>query len=203
VSGNRLEKEIIGIFNRDISSFLSINQISKKLKKAYPYINAKVTELIDEGVLNKAQIGRSYQCSINLHNEKAVALMTLNEVEKKDKHLMKIDNSAKLIEEINSIKKEFRIYTVLLYDSSLIFVLDYLHDKEAIRNMYRAIKNFELIFFDRAGFQQYLIQNRNALPDHSILYSYEKYFEFLSEVKDGMLLQNMNQMPETKKKRQK
>ena len=91
--GNRLEKEILGIFDRDIYSLLSINQISKKLHKAYPYINAKVNELIKEGVLNKSQIGRSYLCSLNLNSEKTIALLSLMGTEKKEKILGRIKNS--------------------------------------------------------------------------------------------------------------
>ncbi len=192
MTGNKLEKEIIGIFNRDISSFLSINQISKRLHKAYPYINSKVNSLINEGVLTKFNIGRSYQCSINLNSERAVALLTLNEVEKKEKLFLKIKNINKALEDIKNIKNEFKIYTILLYNNSLIFVLDYLHDQEAIKNLFHSIKQFDLIFLDKSSFKKYLLANKSKLHEHAILYSYEKYFEIMGEVKDMSLLSNIN-----------
>ena len=77
--GNKLELDIIRIFNRDITALLSINQIAHKLKKAYPHINAKVNDLINEGILNKRQIGRSYLCSVNLDNDKCVELARAND----------------------------------------------------------------------------------------------------------------------------
>ncbi len=189
--GNRLEKEILGIFDRDIYSFLSINQVSKKLGKAYPYINAKVNELIKEGVLNKSQIGRSYLCSLNLNSEKTIALLSLMGTEKKEKILGKIKNSKEIIEEISTIRKQFKIHTILLYGKSLIFVLDYIHDKEAIKNLFRHIKQFDLSFFDKDGFQNYIMETQGVMQDAVVLYSYEKYFELVNEVKDRMLIQKL------------
>jgi DNA-binding Lrp family transcriptional regulator len=192
VSGNKLEKEILSIFNRDISSFLSINQISKRLKKSYPYINIKVNQLIEEGVLNKASVGKSYQCSINLNNEKAVALLSLNEVEKKEIVLKKLNNYDQLETAIYKLRKEFKIYSLLLSKNTLIFILDYLHDKEAIIGMAPEITKYDLLFFDKVGFQQYVLKNSNILVDLIILYSFEKYFEFINDIKDQLTIKNIN-----------
>ena len=87
---SKVGQEIIGIFNRDISASLSINQMAKILKKAYPNVNNTANNLIDENILNKNQEGHSYQCSINLENEKALLLLSLNEIMKKEKYLKKI-----------------------------------------------------------------------------------------------------------------
>ncbi|MEM2138667.1 MAG: hypothetical protein QXM96_00775 [Candidatus Woesearchaeota archaeon] len=185
--GNKLEKEIISIFNRDISSFLSINQIAKELNKAYPNINNKVNSLIKEGILTKIVAGKSYLCTINLENEKAIALLTLNESEKKQKYKGKIEN---LLLEIKDIKNRFNILTIILHNNSLIVVLDYLNDQEAIKNLYKEIKRFNLIFFDKTSFQQYLLKNKSVLSEFVILYSYEKYYELLSQIKNNLIFQN-------------
>ncbi|MEM3373983.1 MAG: hypothetical protein QXE31_02060 [Candidatus Woesearchaeota archaeon] len=185
--GSKLEKEIISIFNRDISTLLSINQISKKLKKSYPNINNKVNSLIKEGILTKLETGRSYLCTINLENEKAIALLTINEADKKKQYEKKINL---IKEEINDIKNKFKVYTILLHNTTLIFVLDYLNDKEAIKNLYENIKKFDLIFFDKTSFQQYLIKNPNLLNEFIIIYSYEKYYELVNEIKNNLILNN-------------
>jgi DNA-binding Lrp family transcriptional regulator len=192
--GSKLEREIIGIFNRDICAFLSINQISKKLNKAYPHINAKVNELLEEGILTKYEIGRSYQCSINLNNEKAVALLTLNESEKKEQAISKIKNNKALSDELLSIRKQFKVFTIILNKDELIFVLDYLYDREAIKNMSHQLSQFDLIFLGREDFKKYALENIRHQNDWVILYSCEKYFELLSEIKESLIIRNISNM---------
>jgi len=190
VTGNKLEKEIIGIFNRNISAFLSINKISKKLRKAYPYINTKVNQLIKEGILNKTVIGKSYLCSINLENDKAIALLILNEAIEKQS-FFKSKKFTKLEEEIKDIKKKFKIYTVFYADKKLHFVLDHIYDKEAIKNSYKEIKIFSLQFYSKQDFYDVILQKKSLLSNKIILYSPEKYFELVSEIKEKLMMKHL------------
>ena len=178
--GNKLELRIIEIFNRDITLFLSINQIAKKLNKAYPHINTKVNEFIKEGIFNKVQVGRSYLCSINLDNTKAVALLMLNDAIKKEFFLNK--QSPKFAEELSKITKEFRIYTIFLSKKKIYFVLDHIHDKEAIKIISKELKRLDLMFLSKSQFQEQIIHDKNLL-DKTILYSSQKYYELLNEIK--------------------
>jgi DNA-binding Lrp family transcriptional regulator len=187
VLGNRLEQQILEIFDRDFSLLLSINQISKKLKKSYPHINAKVSNLIKEGVLSKANVGRSYLCSLNLGNEKSIALLMLDGAKRKEKTFSKIKNISLFLEEITRIKTDFSIHTIALSEDSLIFVMDHLYDQEAIKNMYREIKQFNLLFFDRQNFVEYYLGRADLLQNIVVLYSYEKYFELISTIKERLV----------------
>jgi hypothetical protein len=187
VIGNKLELEIIGLFNRDINLLLSINQIAKKLNKAYPYINSKVNDLIKEGILNKVEVGRSYLCSINLENEKAIVLLSLNEIYKKEKQLKKTPKAQHLLQELKSIKQQFKTYTVYLEKKQLTFVLDHIHDKEAIKNNYKEIKKFDLIFLTKTEFHNTILNNISVLKNKTVLYSPETYFELLNEIKDQLI----------------
>jgi hypothetical protein len=188
VTGNKLEQEIIGIFNRDITAILSINQISKKLNKAYPYINTKVNELIEERILNKIQVGRSYLCSIDLNNDKAILLLSLNDINKREKYLGKIKKSKDIIDEIRLIKKEFKTYTILLQGKKLIFVLDHIHDKEAIKNKFNRIRKFELEFITKLEFQDKMLSDKSLLTDRVILYSPETYYELIQEIQSQIFV---------------
>ncbi len=197
--GNRLEQQILEVFDRDISSLFSINQISKKLNKSYPHINAKVNNLIKEGVLSKANVGRSYLCSLNLENEKSIALLILESARKKEKAVSKIKNNSIFFDEIYRIKKEFRVHTLLLANDSLFFVIDYLHDKEAIKNMFSEIKQFNLLFFDTGGFIDHLLQNPGLIRELIVLYSYEKYFEIVNSVKSKLISKTLFSKDKKKK----
>ncbi len=178
--GNKLELRIIELYNRDITLLLSINQIAKKLNKAYPHINTKVNEFIKEGIFNKVQVGRSYLCSINLENPKAVALLMLNDAINKESFLKK--QSTKFSEELNKISKEFKIYTIFISNSKIYIILDHIHDKEAIKIISHELKKFDLIFLSKHEFQTHIIHDKSLL-DKTILYSSQKYYELLNEIK--------------------
>jgi DNA-binding Lrp family transcriptional regulator len=189
LAGNRLEKEIIGIFNNEITSVLSINQIAKKLKKAYPHINHKVNELIEEGILKKTVAGRSILCSINIENEKAVLLLSLNEIEKRERHSKRL--SSELLEEISKIRKSFKVYTILIQNKCITFVLDHLYDKEAIKNGFSKIKEFELRFFSKDEFLETALKDNSLTSGQVILYSPATYFEFISQIKGELVMRAM------------
>ena len=178
--GNKLELRIIELFNRDITLLLSINQIAKKLNKAYPHINTKVNQLIKEEIFNKVQVGRSYLCSINLDNTKAVALLVLNDAIKKESFLKKLNKE--FSDELNKISKEFKIYTIFLSKKKIYFVLDHIHDKEAIKIISKELKRFDLMFFSKSQFQEQIIHDKKLL-DKTILYASQKYYELLNEIK--------------------
>lgn len=178
--GNKLELKIIEIFNRDITLFLSINQIAKKLNKAYPHINTKVNEFIKEGIFNKVQIGRSYLCSINLESTKAVALLMLNDAIKKESFLKK--QTTKFAEELNIIAREFRVYTIFLSRNKIYFVLDHIHDKEAIKITSKELRKSDLVFLSKSEFHSQIIHDKSLL-NKTILYSSQKYYELLNEIK--------------------
>jgi hypothetical protein len=176
---SKVGQEIIGIFNRNINATLSINQIAKILKKAYPNINNTTNTLIDENILNKNHEGRSYQCSINLENEKALLLLSLNEVRKKEKYLKKIKKSKQFLEEIKEIKTEFNVYTIFAHKTKLYFVLDHIYDKEAIKNKFSAIKQFKLVFLSKDEFSELI--HYEPVKNQIIFYAPKKYFELIQE----------------------
>ncbi|TAL51759.1 MAG: hypothetical protein EPN86_06035, partial [Nanoarchaeota archaeon] len=80
--GNQLELSIIGLYSDDLTSGFTILQISKLLKKAYPYINRKVNEFISEGILKKTVVGKSYLCHLNIENNQTTILLTLIQLKK-------------------------------------------------------------------------------------------------------------------------
>jgi hypothetical protein len=191
VLGNKLEQQILEVFDRDYSQLFSINQISKKLNRSYPHINAKVNNLISEGVISTANVGRSILCSLNLDNEKSIALLILENAGKKERAFAKIRNRKGFLDEIRTIKEEFNVDTIFLAGRDLIFVIDNPHDREAIKNMFSEIKQFSLVFCSKAGFKEYLIKDPAAISSHIVLYSYERYFESVSSVKSEIIARKL------------
>ena len=93
--GNKLEQAIIGILQDNLSCSLSINELAKRLKKAYPYINKKANYFFDEGILKKIPVGKSFLCFLNLNREKARILLSIRAINMREEFLKKNTNQKK------------------------------------------------------------------------------------------------------------
>lgn len=73
--GNETYLQVVKLYSKNYVDLLSINEIAKRIGKKYPYVHKKVHEMIESGILNMTQLGRSYLCSINLENEVARGML--------------------------------------------------------------------------------------------------------------------------------
>jgi len=174
---SRVEEEIFGIFCRDITLALSINQIASRLQKAYPHVYSVVISLIREGILNKAQVGRSYLCSINLKNENAVLLLSLAALKRRDM-LLKRKKIFHVVENFKNLSKEFKIYTAAIHNDMLHIVLDYKHDSEAIKAAEPSLKRYRLRFYTKEEF----IKNCEDFKSSVIVYSFTGFYNLIADV---------------------
>ena len=115
---NRLELDIISLYDNNLKSLFSINQISKKLDKKYPYINKKVKQLIKSDILQKINFGRSHLCSINLDSDRAIILLSLNEIRKKERFLC--DLGTDMNQMLNRIKNEIDMHSIIAIPVSYV-----------------------------------------------------------------------------------
>ncbi|MGV8171302.1 MAG: hypothetical protein ACP5OA_01240 [Candidatus Woesearchaeota archaeon] len=197
--GNKLEQSIIGVFQENLSSTYSINQISKVLKKSYPLINKKSNFFLQEGVLKKIDIGRSYQCFLNMRNEKARVLMAVNELNKKEELIRKITGFDNILDEILQLAKRFSIDTVILYKKTLIFVTSGIEHKDTIMELSVLTKDYNILFFDRKGFQERFTADMDLQKYHFVLYNVDIYLNMISEVSEKLLVTGLMQSNQEKK----
>ena len=185
---SKVEQDVIELFNRDITQLLSINQIAKLLGKAYPHINSKVNNLIALNVLNKMEAGRSYLCSLNLKNSLTIALLSLDEAVKKQKLEKK---HLKLTKEIRLIQKKFNIHTIIHSRRKLIFVLDHIYDKEAIKKFAKSLKSINSEYYTKKDFQDHIKTNILILKNKTVVYSCEKFYDILDEIMPEIMVKVM------------
>ncbi|MBN2053007.1 hypothetical protein JW756_05880 [Candidatus Woesearchaeota archaeon] len=195
--GNELEQEIISLYSKDISSLYSINQIASKLGKKYPYINKKVSFLIEQKIFKKTVIGRSYLCSLNLESEEAVYLLILNEIRKKESELAKDKGLQSVLEYINKIRKTASIRMVLKNRNNIIFVLDGKDDQEQFEKavVKQAMQDYDVKIMTKEIFLKELLESKELQEKHIILYGYEKYYEYLREIEDELKLRYSKLIP--------
>jgi len=195
--GNKLEQSIISVFQEDLSSTHSINQVSKILKKSYPLINKKSNFFLQEGILRKINIGRSYQCFLNMHNDKTKVLMAVNEINKREAFAQKNITFTNLMDELSQLAKKFRIDTVILYKKTLIFVTQDIDKKNEIMEISVLTKDYNLLFFTRKNFQERFVEDKDLRKYHLILYNTDICLNLITSVADKMMINGI--MGETEK----
>lgn len=166
---NKLEQEIIQLYDNNLVDLFSINQISQKLNKKYPYINKKVSELIERGILKKMVIGRSYLCSLNLDNEKTILLLSLNEINKKESlDISEIESF------VSSTHLESSILSVLKAGDRFYFIVQDLRDRHLIGRKFP-----DSVVISKNEFLDMILEDRQIFTDHVVIYGYGCFFNLL------------------------
>ena len=176
---NKLDQEIIALYDSNLKDVFSINQISKKLNKKYPYINKKVTDLLNLKVLKKIEIGRSYLCSLNLDQERTILFLTFNELSKKERLYRKRPKIKKIEEMIRSSSEAVISFAVYAGDRIIVVV-----ENESGKKIFKASQlksQVKLSFMNKQAFFSALLDNTDGLfTNHTVIYGYERFFEMIS-----------------------
>ncbi len=80
----KVELKIIDLLAKDMEKRFTINEIARVLKGHYSFVHKVVDMLAKEGVIVKNKAGKAYLCSLNMENEKTIAMIILSEIERKE-----------------------------------------------------------------------------------------------------------------------
>lgn len=191
--GNKLEQSIIKVFEENLSETHSINSISKILKKSYPNINRKSNFLIKEGVLGKIDIGKSYQCYLNLNNDKAKIFLAMIEINKKDLFISRNPKCSNTVTELFHLSKKFQIETIVMHKKNLIFVYRDTIKKEDILEQTLLTQEFNIVFLNRKEFQNQFLSNIDLQRYHYVLLNTENYVNIISEMNDKLVTKRLSE----------
>ncbi len=167
---NKLEMDIIRLYDNNLVNLFSINQIASMLGKKYPYVNRKVTEMLEEGILNKTVVGKSYLCSLNFTNERTIIMLSLMEASKK-----KPASWQKAAAFIEKTRLSMTTHCVVSYGDRLLFVIEDLRDR---RKVEREIPG--AVVADKGEFLDMLGAEKELFIAHAVLYGKERFFELLT-----------------------
>lgn len=145
------ELELMQIFLSELGSSLTINQVSKEIKKSYAYTNGFVRQLIDEKIISKKIVGSAILCSLNFNSEKTIGLLALHSINNKTQF---IENRSS--KEITEITKKIDLYNIpgvaysVFTDTKKIIIIG--QDKKKISEHF-AQKNILVDVIDKEEFQ--------------------------------------------------
>lgn len=114
----KIELKIVDLLARNSGQKFTINEIAKSTKGYYSFVHRVVHRLAKDGVITKDKAGKAWLCSLNLNNEKALALVQLGEIEKKNEFYGKNKELKLILDDfIRSVKTKFNIFSVVLFGS--------------------------------------------------------------------------------------
>ncbi|MBD3310107.1 hypothetical protein GF351_02720 [Candidatus Woesearchaeota archaeon] len=147
------ELSIIRLFFRDISRELTINQISKELKKSYAYTNKEVRKLLSENILNKKIIGPSIVCSLNLQSDKTILLLSYISAEEKEGFGLQNKAVLQKLEDIaRKLASQAAVYSAFFAkkrQNSLTLVCE---DEMKVRGLVSSMTGIKFEVVPRSGF---------------------------------------------------
>jgi hypothetical protein len=165
----KLEEKIIALYDSNLVNLFSINQIARALNKTYPFVNKKVTELLDRSILKKTVVGKSHLCSLNFENEATIHLLLAHQLQKKRR--MQTEAIERFI---RARRLSMTIHCVVRHGDKLLFVVENLKDR---REIAREFPTAEVC--DKKEFLDYLIDDKDIFRDHVVIYGAERFFELL------------------------
>lgn len=112
----RLELKVIDLMSKNLEKKFTINETAKALNETYSFVNRIVNRLIKDKVIIKEKVGKAFLCSLNLENDKTIALLHLNEVTKKEEFYKKN-------KEIKLILEDFLEKLRLRFKENPLFVI--------------------------------------------------------------------------------
>jgi DNA-binding Lrp family transcriptional regulator len=166
-----VDVEILELFSQRLLAYYSINQIAKKLGKKYPYVNKRVGYLVELGILRKSVIGSSHLISVNLSSDKCVMLLSMVEVEKRDRAIERQNKLQKVLALLDEEKRLRNIYCALVSSNKLIVVTD-----EVARK--RSVGGIDSLFVTREQFRALMLDG-DIVNNHLILCGFEAFFGFV------------------------
>ncbi len=172
---NDLEQEIVDLYSANLVDLLSINEISKRLNKKYPYINKKVNQLIERRILNKIVVGRSYLCSLNLENEKTMLLLALCQINKKK------EDFEFLRKYVIQNSLDLTVHSVVSYQDGIIFIVNGLRERRKIIEDHPHAQALH-----KSEFVDMLIDTPHLFHNHIVVYGYERFFELVASAKEEL-----------------
>lgn len=165
--------EIIRAFIDNPDKKLTINQISKLIKRSYFFTNTNARKLIQEGVLNKEIIGHSILCSLNFNNDKTIGLLITNSMKKKNNTEAKDKRIKDAQILINELKSKTIIYTAFLKDKLVIVAENELEAARLLQS--KDLKNLEIEIIGKENF------SKEHLINSIIIYGFEEFWRLVHE----------------------
>lgn len=204
INMDALTLQILGLFENTPARALTIHNVSKLLKRTYPFVYKKVNTLIKENILNRKIVGRTHEVWPNLKNEQTILYFALNSQSRKTSFLKRNLIQDALQELTSKIRSHGSIKSIILFGSHTkgketkksdvdILVITSAKSSDIDQFVLSAANTVSMTFgcqintviVDDGMFQEMLINpeelnvGKEVLKAHVILYGFEHFWTIL------------------------
>ena len=208
MTANSFQEKLMELFDKNLNSQFTINQIAKMTDFDYGYVNREMNKLIKKGIIGKKTVGNAHLCSLNLKNDGTMPLVFEKEIHKRisfyNKHKVLKGYFSDFLKEA----EQYSIHSALIFGSyakgaqterSDLDLLVIIENKQFSSKTHNALNNaFKLstlevnpIIISRKEFLQMLSNKaklnigKEALKNHIIVYGIERFWEIVLEAESN------------------
>ncbi|MBN1793046.1 hypothetical protein JW826_05170 [Candidatus Woesearchaeota archaeon] len=172
---------IISALSQELDRELTINQLSKIIKKSYAFTNKHVHELAKQGILTQKAIGSAIVCRLNYANEQAIGLLTYNSINQKADRLKALPKSKG--EEVESASRKLEgehVQTAFLRDSKIVVVTRDQEVAKALKSKFQESKASQVQVITTDEFER---QGRKLnLREVTIIHNHELFWRLIARI---------------------
>lgn len=205
---NSFQSKMMELFDRNLNSQFTINQIAKMTDFDYGYVNREMNKLIKKSIISKKTVGNAHLCSLNLKNDETLPLVFEEEIHKRIGFYNKYKVLKTYFSDFLKDAEQYSIHSVLVFGSyakgaqtekSDLDLLIIIENKQFSNKAHNALNNaFKLstieaapIVISRKEFLQMLSNKaklnigKEALKSHIISYGIERFWEMVLEAESN------------------
>ncbi len=114
----KIELKIVDLLARNMDRKFTINEIAKSTGDYYSFVHRTVARMVKDGVIEKTKAGKAYLCTLNMENEKTLALIQLSEIEKRSEFYEREKELKLILEDFaRSLEPKSNVLSVVLFGS--------------------------------------------------------------------------------------
>ena len=208
MAANSFQEKLMELFDGNLNSQFTINQIAKITDFDYGYVNREINKLIKKSIIGKKTVGNAHLCSLNLKNDETMPLVFEEEIRKRISFYSKHKVLKEYFSDFLKGAEQYSIHSVLLFGSyakgaqtekSDLDLLVINENKQFSNKAQNALNNaFRLstleinpIIISRKEFLQMLSNKaklnigKEALKSHIIVYGVERFWEMVLEAESN------------------
>ena len=204
MAANSFQEKLMELFDGNLNSQFTINQIAKITDFDYGYVNREINKLIKKSIIGKKTVGNAHLCSLNLKNDETLPLVFEGEIHKRTSFYNRHKVLKEYFSDFLKEAEQYGIHSVLIFGSyakgaqtqrSDLDLLIIIENRQFSNKAHNALNNaFKLstleinpIIIIRKEFLQMLNNKaklnigKEALKSHIIAYGIERFWEMVLE----------------------
>ncbi len=112
-----LALKIAGLYDTMPEAEFSIRQIAARLKATYSFVYKAVDCMVKDGVLSVAVKGRAKMCALNLESDRAIGLLAMYSVLRKEEFIRRNRIVGEMLSELVKRVSGAEVYSIILFGS--------------------------------------------------------------------------------------